>query len=491
MSDALREDASASAIAAAVRAGTACASAVLEAALARIAARDPAINAFTAVAAARARARAAALDAAHAAGVPLGPLAGVPFGVKAMIAIAGQTTSAGSALHADDPPATHDAFVVRQLEAAGAVCVGALNMDEFGMGGTTENARFGATRNPHDPARTAGGSSGGSAAAVAAGILPLTLGGDGLGSIRLPASLCGIYGLRPTRGAVSAQGLLGAGGSISTVGPLARTARDIALCHDALCHDALCGGRPAARRTVDTLEEGVAGLRLARAGGYFAEGLDADATEALERATDALQIAETVDFPEPRRARAAAMLVHTSESAVGKLDLLRTRLDGFDPLTRERFLAHALLPAQWYLHAQRFRRWHTAQVLQFLQRIDVLLLPATPCVAPLLGSRTIRINGKELPTGPTLGWFTQPLAGTDCPALTVPIVREGKLPIGVQLFAAPHREDLLLRVARQLERLGVAGAPVAEAGALFVHPRHHLDRAARSATGEVDSFQRL
>lgn len=456
MSDALREDASASTIATAVRAGTASASAVLEAALARIAVRNPGINAFTAVAADRARARATALDAAHAAGVPPGPLAGVPFGVKAMIAIAGQTTSAGSALHADDPPAAHDALVVRQLEAAGAVCVGALNMDEFGMGGTTENARFGATRNPHDLARTAGGSSGGSAAAVAAGILPLTLGADGLGSIRLPASLCGIYGLRPTGGAVSAQGLLGAVGTISTVGPLARTARDIAL-----CHDALCGGGPVARRTVETLDAGVAGLRLARAGGYFAEGLDADAADALGRATDALHIAETVDFPEPRRARAAAMLVHTSESAVGKLDALRTRLEGFNPLTRERFLAHALLPAQWYLHAQRFRRWHTLEVLQLLQRFDVLLLPATPCVAPPLGSRTIRIEGKDLPIGPTLGWFTQPLAGTDCPALTVPIVRQGKLPIGVQLFAAPHREDLLLRVARQLEQVGVAGAPVA------------------------------
>ena len=194
------------------------------------------------------------------------------------------------------------------------------------------------------------------------------------------------------------------------------------------------------------------------AGGYFAEGLDADAADAVACAADALNITETVDFPEPRRARAAAMLVHTSESAVGQLPALRNRLDDFDPMTRERFLAHALLPAQWYLHAQRFRRWHIAQVLQLMQRVDVLLLPATPCAAPLLGSRTLRIDGKDLPTGPALGWFTQPLAGTDCPALTVPIVRAGGMPIGVQLFAAPHREDLLLRVARRLEQLGVAGA---------------------------------
>ena len=457
MSDALRADASAAAVAAAVQSGAVSATAVLEATLKRIAALDPLINAFTAVAADRARAKAAALDASRRAGIAPGPLAGVPFGVKAMIDIAGLTTSGGSALHAGDPPAARDAVVVRRLEAAGAVCIGALNMDEFGMGGTTENARFGSTRNPHDPTRTAGGSSGGSAAAVAAGILPVTLGGDGLGSIRLPASLCGVYGLRPTRGTVSAEGLLGDGGTIGTVGPLARSARDIAL-----CLDTLCDGGPAGRRAVDTLDAGIDDLRLARVGGYFAEGLDADAAEAVALAAAALRITVCVDFPEPARARAAAMLVHTSESAVGKLDALRTNLEAFDPLTRERFLAHALLPAQWYLHAQRFRRWHTAEVLRLLERVDVLLLPATPCVAPPLGSRTIRIGGRDLPTGPTLGWFAQPLAGTDCPALTVPVLRPGKLPIGMQLFAAPHREDLLLRVARRLEELGVAGAPVAD-----------------------------
>jgi AtzE family amidohydrolase len=456
MRDALRDDASAATIADAVRTGTESAIAVIEAALARIEARDGTINAFTAVAAARARARAAQLDAARHAGIRLGPLAGVPFGVKAMIDVAGLTTTAGSALHCDDPPALRDAVVVRQLEDAGAVCVGALNMDEFGMGGTTENALFGPTRNPHDATRTPGGSSGGSAAAVAAGLVPVTLGADGLGSIRLPASLCGVYGLRPTRGAVSSQGLLGAGDTISTIGPLARGALDIAL-----CHDVLCAGEPGAGRTIKALAAGIADLRLARAGGYFAERLDTEAADALERAAHALQVTRVVEFPEPRRARAAAMLVHTSESVVGKLDALRSRLDSFDPLTRERFLAHALLPAQWYLHAQRFRRWHTAEVMQLFKHIDVLLLPATPCVAPPIGTRTINVDGEQRPTGPTLGWFTQPLAGTDCPTLAVPIMRDGKLPMGVQLFAAPNREDLLLRVAAQLEKGGTAFSPIA------------------------------
>ena len=396
--------------------------------------------------------RPVALDAAFVAGVDPGPLAGVPFGVKAMIDIAGSTTTAGSALHRDDPPAVFDAVVIRQLEAAGAICVGALNMDEFGLGGTTENRTFGATRNPHDRSRIPGGSSGGAAAAIAAGMVPIALGSDGMGSIRLPASLCGVYGLRPTRGRVSEQGLLGARGTIATLGPMARSAVDIALCHDLLVPGA---------RAFGVLDAGLADLRVARADGYFMANLEADAVDAMQRVAAALDATRTIAFPEPQRARAAAMLMFASESVVDKLDLLRTRLEEFDPLTRDRFLAHAMLPAQWYLLAQRFRRWHTAQVLRMFDQVDVLLLPATPCVAPPIGTRTILIGGKELPTGPTLGWFTQPLAGTGFPALTVPIRREGQLPIGVQLFAAPGREDLLLRVAVALENMGVAAAPVA------------------------------
>jgi AtzE family amidohydrolase len=429
--------------------------AVVDAALARIEARNPAINAFTAVATSRARERALRLDEARRAGAPLGELAGVPFGVKAMIDVAGLTTTAGSVLYRDATPATDDAAAVRALEAAGAVCVGALNMDEFGMGGTTENACFGPTRNPHDPARTPGGSSGGCAAAVAAGLVPLAIGSDGLGSIRLPAALCGVYGLRPTRGTISDEGVLGAGGTIATLGPLARCAADIALCQRALCT------RPQPREPLVEPLTSDGPIRLATAGGYFRECLDADAGDALSRATEALGITREIEFPQARRARAAATLVNASESAVGKLDALRQRLDKFDPATRERFLAHALLPVQWYLHGQRFRRWHIKEVMRLFGEIDVLVVPATPCVAPPIGTPMLRVGESELPTGPALGWFTQPLAGTDCPALSVPIARPGRLPSGVQLFGPPHGEDLLLRVAARLEVLGVAAAPVA------------------------------
>jgi AtzE family amidohydrolase len=455
MSDPLRADATAGEIAAAVRAGAITASAVVDAALTRIEAHNPAINAFTALAAARARERALQLDQSLGDGLPSGELAGVPFGVKAMVDVAGLTTTAGSALYLDTPPAARDAAVVRALEAAGAVCVGALNMDEFGMGGTTENACFGPTHNPHDLARTSGGSSGGCAAAVAAGMVPLAIGSDGLGSIRLPASLCGVYGLRPTRGLISDEGVLGAGGTIATIGPLARSAADVARCLRALRTE----------KVVQPPESHVPGIpiRLATAGGYFRQGLDQEVADAVERVTHALGITREIEFPQPRLARAAATLVNASESAEGKLDALRHRLDAFDPSTRERFLAHALIPVQWYLHAQRFRCWHIAEVMRIFDEIDVLVVPATPCIAPPLGTPTLRIGGTELPTGPALGWFTQPLAGTDCPALTVPIARPGHLPIGIQLFGPPGREDLLLRIAAQLEVLGVAAASIPRA----------------------------
>ena len=323
----LRHDAAAFEIAAAVGAGEMTAVAVIEAALERIGQRDGAINAFTAIVAQRALARGRMLDAAYRGGTAPGPLAGVPFAVKAMIDVAGVTTTAGSAMYRDAPAATRDAAVVRALEAADAICVGTLNMDEFGMGGTTENSHFGPTHNPHDLARTPGGSSGGSAAALAAGMVPLTLGGDALGSIRLPASLSGVYGLRPTRGLLSNIGVMGAGGSISTVGPMARNITDLRL-----CHAALCGTNGADERAQHELARGVSGLRLGVAGGYFCDHLDADARDALERVAEALAITRrTVAFPEPRRARAAAMLINATESATDKLDLLRTRLDGFDP----------------------------------------------------------------------------------------------------------------------------------------------------------------
>jgi AtzE family amidohydrolase len=453
--DPLAADVTASALAAAVRARRVRASDVIDATLARIRAHDRLVNAFVATCDARAVDDARALDAALAQGADAGPLAGVPFAVKAMIDVAGITTSAGSRLHAGDPPAARDASVVSRLRAAGAICVGAANMDEFGLGGTTENALFGATRNPHDPSRTAGGSSGGSAAAVAAGFVPLAVGGDALGSIRLPASLCGVYGLRPTRGTISDAGVVGATTTIGTLGAFARSAADVALSYDAMRE----GGTHGASGVAPPAS--VAGLRFAIAGGSFRDGLAADAAEALAAAADALGASRVVDYPEPERARAAATLIYSAESASGHLGELRRRADDFDPRTRDRFLAHALIPAAWYLRAQEFRAGHRERALRLLGEIDVLLLPATPCTAPPLETATLAIRGTLQPAGVALGAFTQPLAPIDCPVLTVPIARGARLPIGVQLLAAPAQEAKLFRAAAHLEACGVACAPVA------------------------------
>jgi AtzE family amidohydrolase len=227
-------DRDALALAGAVKQTDLSACAPLEATLADIAARDPALNCFTAVTADRARSQAQAIDRAIAAGQNPGSLAGVPFAVKNLFDIQGLTTLAGSKINAAHPPAERDATAIARLEQAGAVLVGALNMDEYAYGFVTINAHYGTTPNPHDPDRMAGGSSGGSAAAVAAGLVPFSLGSDTNGSIRVPASLCGVYGLKPTYGRLSRAGAFLFSSNLDHVGPLARSLGDLAAVYDAL-----------------------------------------------------------------------------------------------------------------------------------------------------------------------------------------------------------------------------------------------------------------
>src|SRR5436190_20263473 len=225
---------SARSIAASVRAGKTRARDVVAGALERIARRNAALNAFTAVLGERAQADADAIDRRLAAGDDPGPLAGVPFAAKNLFDVAGLATLAGSKINAGHPPATRDAAAVARLRAAGAVLLGALNMDEYAYGFSSENTHFGPTRNPRDPARMAGGSSGGSGAAVAAGQVPLTLGSDTNGSIRVPASLCGVWGMKPTFGRLSRRGSYPFVHSIDHLGPLADSVEGLALSYDAM-----------------------------------------------------------------------------------------------------------------------------------------------------------------------------------------------------------------------------------------------------------------
>jgi amidase/aspartyl-tRNA(Asn)/glutamyl-tRNA(Gln) amidotransferase subunit A len=458
------------AMAAAVRGGQASATALVQASLARIAATDERVNAFTDLSTERALQRAAQIDTQLQAGdAPADqPLLGVPFAVKNLFDVAGLTTLAGSKIERDAPPAVQDAVLVQRLQAAGAVLVGALNMDEYAYGFTTENSHVGPTRNPHDLTRIAGGSSGGSAAAVAAGQVPLTLGSDTNGSIRVPASLCGVFGLKPTYGRLSRRGSYPFVASLDHLGPFARHVQDLALAYDAMqgpdAQDPACAKRPV-QPTLAALGLGVEGLRVATLGGYFAQHAGPQAQAAVAAVAAALGATRTLELPEVARARAAAFLISNSEGATLHLADLRSRAQDFEPLSRDRFLAGALLPAAWVQQAQRVRRWFAQQVAQVFEGVDLLIAAATPLPATPLGTEWIEVQGQRLPARPSTGLLAQPLSCIGLPVCCVPVWLPGAaLPIGVQLVAAPWREDHCLRAARALEAAGVAHAPVAMLG---------------------------
>lgn len=434
----------------------------LEQCIARIEATDAQVNAFTLKAWRRARDEADVIDAHRAAGRALPPLAGLPYAVKNLFDVAGEVTLAGSRINRDHAPAGTDAVLVRRMREAGAVLLGALNMDEFAYGFTTENTHYGPVRNPHDPARVAGGSSGGSGAAVAAGQVPMTLGSDTNGSIRVPASLCGVWGLKPTFGRLSRRGTYPFVHSIDHLGPLADSAELLARAYDALqwpdAQDPGCHARavqPAAPR----LEQGARGLRVAVLGGYFDDHAGPAARQAVQAAAGALGATQTVHWPDAALGRSAAFIVTAAEGGSLHLDELRTRAADFEPLSVDRFIAGALQPAHWVSRAHRFRRVYRERVNALFRDWDVLLAPATPVPATPIGTEWLDLNGATYPCRAAMGLLTQPVSFAGCPVAAAPLwpsAAQG-LPLGVQVIAAPWREDLALRAAWQLEREGVAG----------------------------------
>ncbi len=439
-----------------VRAGDWRASDVLAAALRAISDRNGTLNAFTTVTAERAESRARALD-----GAPLGPLAGVPFAVKNLIDVAGLPTRAGSRINRDHPPATQDATLVQRLEAAGAILVGALNMGEYAYDFTGENLHDGPSRNPHDKAHMSGGSSGGSGSAVGGGLVPLALGSDTNGSIRVPSSFCGVFGLKPTYGRLSRAGSFPFVSSLDHLGPLARSAEDLALAYDAMQGpdpaDPVCTDR-APEPVLPHLERGAGSLRIAVASGYFRQGASPQALDAVDAVAQALGATLEIELPEAARARSAAYVITTTEGAALHLSRLRDRPLDFDPDVRDRLLAGALLPAPFVVQAQKFRRWYRDAVLRLFDRVDAIIAPATPTSAPLIGQKTFVLDGEEMLVRPNIGLFTQPISFIGLPVVAVPVPGEA-LPIGVQIIAPPWREDIALRLAFDVERRGVARAP--------------------------------
>jgi len=450
-------------IAAAVREGKVSAVEVTQAAIARIAAWDNQLNCFTAVTAEIALTDAARIDREIAQGNHPRILAGVPFAVKNLFDIAGLTTLAGSKINAENPAASQDATAVAKLKQAGAVLVGALNMDEYAYGFVTENSHYGATHNPHDLQRVAGGSSGGSAAAVAAGLVPLTLGSDTNGSIRVPAALCGVFGFKPTYGRLSRAGVALFSSSFDHIGSFARSVQDIATVFDVLQgeddRDPICTKRPP-ELIFPQLKQDISDIKIAIAADYFTKGAELEALAAVQKVADAIEVTEYITIPEAHRARAAAFVITASEGANLHLGKLQSRPQDFDAATRDRFLAGALIPSSWYLQAQLFRRWYRDRIREVFQNVDVILAPTTPISAPLIGQQTMILDGEEILVRPHLGLFTQPLSFIGLPVLSVPIQRPNALPLGVQLIAAPYNEALILRVAAALEAKGVVSAPV-------------------------------
>jgi len=445
-------------IAKAVASGQVSALSVTEAALARIARLNPVLNAFTAVTAERARARAKSVDAAP--DKSKLPLAGVPFAVKNLFDVEGLATVAGSKINCSHPPAKKDAALIARLEAAGAVLVGALNMGEYAYDFTGENVHDGPSRNPHDITRMSGGSSGGSGSAVGGGLVPLALGSDTNGSIRVPSSLCGIFGLKPTYGRLTRANSFPFVASLDHLGPFARCTRDLSVSYDAMqgpdADDAACVDR-GIEPAMPALDKGIDGLRIAVAGGYFRKGAGREAHEALDLVAKALGARQEIEIPEAHRARAAAYVITTTEGAALHLDRLRNQANDFDPAVRDRLLAGAMVPSTLVVKAQIFRRWYRDRVLELFKHCDAILAPATPVTAPKLGQVMFTLDGVELPVRANMGIYTQPISFIGLPVVAVPVPLK-PLPIAVQIIAAPWREDIALRIAFALEQMGAVAA---------------------------------
>jgi len=480
---------SASETAAAVRSGELSAEASVREALGRAEATGS-LNAFITILP-EALGRARDLDARRAAGETLGPLAGVPVALKDNLCTAGVRTTAGSkSLAGFVPP--YSATVVARLEAAGAVVIGKTNLDEFGMGSTNENSAFGPVRNPHDLERVPGGSSGGSAAVVAAGITPLALGTDTGGSVRQPASFTGVLGFKPTYGALSRYGVVAFASSLEQVGVLARSTRDLGLALSAMLgHDPSdATSLPTPPDLSGALEGGdLSGVRVGRVGELCGDGNSAGILEALTRTEATLTalgaVVGEVSLPHAPYGTAAYYLVapaeassnlarfdgmvyshRSGENRLGQAEVMRrSRGEGFGPEVRRRILTgtYALSAGYYdayYGKALRVRRLIADDLTRAFASYDLLLTPTAPRVAYRLGE-----NAGD-PLAVYLGDIDTVLANlAGVPALSVPAgTAEDGLPCGVQLMAPALHDARLLRVAGALEAAaGESFAPVVPA----------------------------
>lgn len=406
--------------------------------------RNDRYNCFTRLFADESIAAARVVDRKVAAGENPGVLAGVPFGVKDLFDVAGYVTTAGAKLRTNAPVVKKDAVAIQRLKAAGAILIGTLNMDEFAYGFATVNSHFGTTRNPHDPSRLAGGSSGGSAAAVAAGLVPLTLGSDTNGSVRVPAALCGLWGIRPADGAIPVEGTFPFAEILDTVGPFTRTSSELAAAYQILSQSPDWGSSSSPR--------------VARLGGWFANNASDEVTAAIDHVMSCLGTNAIVEMPEAETARSASFLITAAQGGALHLETLRIKAMEYDPAVRDRLLAGAMLPTAIYLRAMAYRKYFRAKIKSLFEQYDILIAPTTPMVAPSIDDATIWMDGKAVSARAHLGIYTQPLSLAGIPVVSTPYYRPHALPIGLQFATTPGREAMLFKLLHELEKAKVVGS---------------------------------
>ena len=445
----------------------------------RIAAQDGAIGSFLALSRERAFAQAERIDADVRAGNPVGPLAGVPVGIKDVLATAGIETTAGSRILAGYHP-PYDATAVARLEAAGAVVLGKLNCDEFAMGSSNENSAYKPVRNPRALDRVPGGSSGGSAAAVAAGLCVASLGTDTGGSIRQPAAFCGVVGVLPTYGRVSRYGLIAFASSLDRVGPLARSVADAATMLGVLAGadtmDATASDTAVPDYTAE-LAKPVAGLRIGVPEEYFGEGLDPEIRAAVERSLDGLRAAgctvHPISLPHTRHAVPTYYVIATAEASsnLSRFDGVRyglrapdantlsamyrrTRDEGFGPEVKRRILLGTYVLSAGYYDAyyrkgQQVRTLLTHDFLEAFAQVDAIVCPVTPTPPFKLGEKTDDPLQMYLEDIYSVAASLAGICGMSVPAGNT----AAGLPIGVQVLAKHFDEATMLRVGAAIEAL--------------------------------------
>ena len=412
------------------------------------------LNAFMTITADAALARAQAADEDLAQGIDRGPLHGIPIGHKDAFFTKGVRTTAGSKILADYRP-DHDAEIVTRLNDAGAVTLGKTGLHELCHGITSNNPHFGAVLNPWSLERIPGGSSGGSASAVAADLVFLATGTDTGGSVRIPASYCGVVGLKPTYGLLSCRGVMPLGFTLDHVGPLARTVRDVAVSFHAMLG-----------RIADPPLPNVSGLRIGVPEDFFFEHLDPEVTLAVRRAVQTLASlggrVEEVRLPDAAALNTTGRMIQLAEAST-VWRRFHARRSEFGPDVYALIQQGLLIPATDYLDAQRLRRVLAREFSKIWTQVDCLLTPATPVPAPKQGAATVWAGDIEEDVRIASTRLTRPFNVLGWPALALPCgFSEGGLPIGAQLVAAPKHEDTLLRAGAALEDvLGLASRPPA------------------------------